>query len=119
VGVWVAISELLKRSADAGVFFSYENDELRFRLSVDTFPEDLKREVVANKAALVDFLKQRKLGARSESHRSVIPVADRKQPLSLSFAQQRLWFIDQMGGSAHYNMPGAWRIRGTFNEYRA
>jgi amino acid adenylation domain-containing protein len=116
VGVWVAISELLKRSADAGVFFSYENDELRFRLSVDTFPEDLKREVVANKAALVDFLKQRKLGARSESHRSVIPVADRKQPLSLSFAQQRLWFIDQMGGSAHYNMPGAWRIRGTFNE---
>ena len=34
----------------------------------------------------------------------------------LSFAQQRLWFIDGMeGGSAHYNMPGAFRIRGQFS----
>ena len=32
-----------------------------------------------------------------------------------SFAQQRLWFIDQMdGGSAHYNMPSAMRLHGDF-----
>ncbi|MCJ8274476.1 MAG: condensation domain-containing protein, partial [Psychrosphaera sp.] len=33
--------------------------------------------------------------------------------LPASFAQQRLWFIDQMdGGSSHYNMPGALRFKG-------
>jgi len=35
----------------------------------------------------------------------------------LSFAQQRLWFIDQLGGgSVQYNMPGAMRIEGRFEE---
>ncbi|OBP13475.1 hypothetical protein A5320_18165 [Rheinheimera sp. SA_1] len=34
----------------------------------------------------------------------------------LSFAQQRLWFVDQLGhGSAQYNMPGTLRLTGDFN----
>ena len=33
-----------------------------------------------------------------------------------SFAQQRLWFIDQLGGSTQYNMPGAMRVTGAFDE---
>ncbi|WP_284192698.1 AMP-binding protein, partial [Vibrio zhanjiangensis] len=33
--------------------------------------------------------------------------------LPLSYAQQRLWFIDRLeGGSVHYNMPGALRLSG-------
>ena len=36
--------------------------------------------------------------------------------LPLSFAQQRLWFVDQLeGGSAHYNMPTALAIKGAFD----
>ncbi|WP_426268877.1 amino acid adenylation domain-containing protein [Dyella kyungheensis] len=35
----------------------------------------------------------------------------------VSLAQRRLWFIDQAsGGSVHYNMPGAWRVDGHFDE---
>ncbi|MFA0814117.1 condensation domain-containing protein, partial [Microbulbifer epialgicus] len=46
-----------------------------------------------------------------------IKRADRGQPLPLSYAQQRLWFIDQLeGGSAQYNMPGSLKITGVFNE---
>ncbi|MEX0916344.1 MAG: amino acid adenylation domain-containing protein [Wenzhouxiangellaceae bacterium] len=45
-----------------------------------------------------------------------ITVANRDQILPLSFAQQRLWFIDQLeGGSAQYNMPMAYRFSGEFD----
>jgi amino acid adenylation domain-containing protein len=42
-----------------------------------------------------------------------ITVIDRDQPLELSFAQQRLWFLSQMEGvSQAYNMPAALRLSG-------
>jgi amino acid adenylation domain-containing protein len=47
-----------------------------------------------------------------------ISVVDRKQSLPLSFAQQRLWFIDQIDkqGSAAYNMTGCLRLLGKLDE---
>ncbi|MFA0813513.1 amino acid adenylation domain-containing protein [Microbulbifer epialgicus] len=46
-----------------------------------------------------------------------IERVDRNQPLPLSYAQQRLWFIDQLeGDSTQYNMPGSLKIIGDFNE---
>ena len=43
----------------------------------------------------------------------VTPITRDGQPLVLSFAQQRLWFIDQMqDGSAEYNMSAAFDVEG-------
>ncbi len=45
-----------------------------------------------------------------------IPVVPRDGELPLSFAQQRLWFLDQMEpGNPQYNIPGAIRLNGTLN----
>jgi amino acid adenylation domain-containing protein len=43
-----------------------------------------------------------------------IPLADRGQPLPLSWAQQRLWFLDRLDASASaaYHMPAALRLEG-------
>ena len=38
--------------------------------------------------------------------------ADRSNPLPLSYAQQRLWFLSQMGVGSAYNMPTALRLHG-------
>ena len=56
------------------------------------------------------------LVAQSSIEYVAIPVFSRDQPLPLSFAQQRLWFIDRLeGGSSQYNMPGALRLRGSLS----
>jgi amino acid adenylation domain-containing protein len=45
----------------------------------------------------------------------LVPVS-RDRPLPLSFAQQRLWFIDQLEpGSAAYNIPFPLRLRGALD----
>ncbi|MBU2709127.1 non-ribosomal peptide synthase/polyketide synthase, partial [Zooshikella marina] len=67
--------------------------------------------ILCDQAKLIDqFISQQK---------TCLPEiqANTRQDLSqLSYAQQRLWFIDQMeGGSAHYNMPLAFRLKGDVN----
>ncbi|MEX0915217.1 MAG: amino acid adenylation domain-containing protein, partial [Wenzhouxiangellaceae bacterium] len=45
-----------------------------------------------------------------------IERVDRSRPLPLSFAQQRLWFIDQLEGtSTQYNMPLSYPLAGEFD----
>ncbi|RKI64410.1 amino acid adenylation domain-containing protein [Corallococcus sp. AB049A] len=61
----------------------------------------------------------RHLGAATNHHAHVPPLVSAPRPplLPLSFAQQRLWFIDQLEpGSALYNMPVALRLLGALDE---
>jgi amino acid adenylation domain-containing protein len=47
----------------------------------------------------------------------LVPVPRDGSPLPLSFAQQRLWFIDRMEpGSTAYHMPSVQRLRGPLDE---
>jgi amino acid adenylation domain-containing protein len=55
-----------------------------------------------------------------ETRSQVVAMPRDGRAIVASFAQQRLWFIDQMeGSSAHYNMPMAMQINGVFDENAA
>eukprot|EP00897_Mesotaenium_endlicherianum_P001564 jgi/Mesen1/1435/ME000131S00500 len=47
-------------------------------------------------------------------------AADDGGGLPLSFAQDRMWVMDQIegGGTSHYNMPAAWRVSGALDVAR-
>jgi amino acid adenylation domain-containing protein len=68
---------------------------------------DLAR-IRAHKADLIDLLQ----GFHRDSSLPIEP-ADRAQPLALSAAQQRLWFVQQLEGmGAAYNIQDALRLNG-------
>src|SRR6185369_6001923 len=79
----------------------------------DRLDASLLARIKHQKGAIVHWLKQdsvlmRPRIARGTRETNVLPT---------SFAQQRLWFIDQLGGgSPQYNLPSGLRIRGKFSE---
>ncbi|WP_414561754.1 MULTISPECIES: amino acid adenylation domain-containing protein [unclassified Anabaena] len=66
-------------------------------------------------AELSECIDQVRQGDNSLKLPAIAPV-DRTEKLPLSFAQQRLWFLDQLeGGSSTYNVPAALELKGTLN----
>ena len=56
---------------------------------------------------------EKAMGSKSGLEAPPIKRAARNQPLPLSYAQQRLWFLDQLEpGSPTYNVPTAVRLNG-------
>ncbi|GAA4897699.1 amino acid adenylation domain-containing protein [Stackebrandtia albiflava] len=79
---------------------------LRRTLGTEVTVRDLfGNPTVASLAAVLD--------AAGSATTSAIPTADRGDGLPLSFAQQRLWFLDQLyPGGAEYLVPFAMRVSG-------
>ncbi|MDP2052410.1 MAG: condensation domain-containing protein, partial [Acidobacteriota bacterium] len=66
-----------------------------------------------NRLAALSPEQRARLLERVRKQRVTIPPVDRSQPLPLSFAQRRIWFLERLEGrSAAYNMPAAFRLLG-------
>ena len=110
------ILKLVEKSAKSGVYLFVEGGGLRFKLSVETFPPALKTEILKHKPELITFLSGDSNSEQLKIRPKVVRRKDRKTALPTSFAQQRLWFIDQLqGSSVEYNMPAALNIDGDFD----
>ncbi|WP_318199945.1 non-ribosomal peptide synthase/polyketide synthase [Streptomyces sp. SCL15-4] len=75
----------------------------------EALPEEMRE-------ALRRRLAGRAAGGAAPAARQGIPCADRESPLPLSFAQQRLWFLDRLRpGDARYNSAVAVRFTGALD----
>ncbi|HEY9873911.1 MAG TPA: amino acid adenylation domain-containing protein, partial [Candidatus Obscuribacterales bacterium] len=73
-----------------------------------------KFKLSSQKRALLELLLQEK-GVNSPSTQR-IPRRQDNNSIPLSFAQQRLWFLEQFDpGASGYNLPGAVRLQGKLN----
>ncbi|MDP6151119.1 MAG: condensation domain-containing protein, partial [Gammaproteobacteria bacterium] len=110
----MSTSELLSRLREAGVRLSVRDGQLNVSAPKGALNEELRRSLRDRKAELIELLADADSAQRPED--SSIPVADRSQPIPLSFAQQRIWFLEEFeGGSSVYNIPWAMRVRGKFD----
>jgi amino acid adenylation domain-containing protein len=88
-----------------------EGEQLRYRAPPETLTPSLRAELVARKAEVITFLS--KAQQHSEDVLPPIVPISRNENLRLSFAQQRLWFLEQLEGeSTVYNLPAALRLEG-------
>ncbi|WDE02114.1 non-ribosomal peptide synthetase [Thalassomonas actiniarum] len=112
-----------KISADADFFTLGGHSLLSVRL-VAEIREQLKVEIsvkaIFDAATIKDLAAVIEQGSQASLRDKITASADKNAPMPLSFAQQRLWFIDQLqGGSSEYNMPGAFSVQGDFDSKAA
>jgi amino acid adenylation domain-containing protein len=107
------IDEFLISLAERDVKLWLEGDRLCCDAPEAVLTSSLSSQLTERKPEIIAFLNRVNLA--SKSRQAIVPVT-RTGNLPLSFAQQRLWFLDRMQpGNPLYNLPGAVRLKGSLD----
>lgn len=108
------ITELISRLRKLDIHMWLEGEKLRYNAPEGAFTQEIKEEVLKQKAEIINFLKTS--GNWDETARSKIQAASTQKDVPLSFSQQRLWLVGQMDVDNYaYNIPAAVRLEGSLN----
>jgi len=105
------LEELLTRLRERDVRLWVEGEALRFSAPKGAVTPELRAELAARKPEVIAFLDGARRAASAEAGPRPVPRDERGLPLS--FAQSRLWFLEQLGTlGAAYAMPLGLRLQG-------
>lgn len=107
----MTVAELLSALRSHGAQIGLQNGALRLKTGVE-LPPELRDALAAQRDALTALLRD----APATPARRPIPPTPPGAPLPLSFAQQRLWFLDQMQDAGPvYNEAAALHLEGALD----
>jgi amino acid adenylation domain-containing protein len=109
------ISSLLEEAKQSGIDLYLDGERLRYRAPRGALNERLRTEITRHKEELLSFLSNRD---RLPSSAPMITRRrrDGNERITLSFGQERLWFLYQMDPSSpFYNLNTAARLTGVLN----
>ena len=105
----MTLTDLLRELQNRDIDVYFHGGKLRCNAPRGALDVDLRSAIDVYRAEIYTLF------ATADKLPSVEPVS-RSAPLPLSFAQQRLWFLDQLQpGDAAYNIPAALRVIGDFD----
>ncbi|MCC5632613.1 amino acid adenylation domain-containing protein [Nostoc sphaeroides CHAB 2801] len=108
------IHEFLSELRRLDVKLWIEGGNLRYRAAKESLTPDLLAQMRERKAEIIEFLLQANSASSNNLPRILPNIRDGKLPLS--FAQQRLWILEQFDpGNSVYNIPLAYRLTGSLN----
>ena len=111
----MAIAELLTTLRRQDIKLWLDGERLCYSAPQGALTPVLRGQLSERRVELIAFLRQATSARRFLSP----PVSSlpRNRPLPLSFAQQRLWFLDQFEpDNAFYSIPAAVQMTGRLNE---
>jgi amino acid adenylation domain-containing protein len=106
------LDALLFELSQKDVHLWLEGDRLRYRAAKDAVTSELLAEIKEQKPEIIKFLQR----VSQDQNFEVLPIVriDRDGSLPLSFAQQRLWYLQQFEpDSSSNNMPIVVRFTGS------
>lgn len=110
-------AELIKLLNSEGIYPYVSDGKLMTRSNSANINSEIISLIKQHKQSLLDFLKEDDESPVVENRVSAISrIANRSGDLPLSFAQQRLWFIEQLEGhSTQYHIPAGLRLVGALD----
>jgi len=106
--------EFLSYLRDLDIQVFVDGDRLRCNAPQGVLTPELRHKLRERKAEIISFLRQANV-TKSTTDLSLVPIS-RDVTIPLSFAQARLWFLEQLvPGNPFYNVPTAVGLRGRLN----
>lgn len=100
--------EFLTQLRELGVGVQLDGERLRLRAPAGVLTSELREQVTAHRDGILTFLRQ-----SANRTAPAIERVPRDGPLELSFAQERLWFLNELEpDSPEYHRPVALRLDG-------
>ncbi|WP_046006386.1 non-ribosomal peptide synthetase [Pseudoalteromonas rubra] len=113
----MSAASIVLESLKAGVHLFSDGNKLGFKLVNGHFPDELKSKIISNKAQILEYLKQCDANDSSSFPMGEINkrAANNGDVFPASFAQKRLYFINQLSAGNEYNSIDLFRIKGDFD----